>query len=168
MKNYLLIFVVSLISLTCFAQKREVSRWDGELSTSGGGFNLTKGNYSTIFISIAPGYRCTERCSVRLVGEIQVGLFPAHVYKSQATLGLNLGYRIIPTVELNGSIGSTILNEDKWNFVYYDLNGRWFLSERTPGFFVGLGLRYQQMYHRQYRDRLPIYASFGWRFSASK
>lgn len=168
MKTYLLILVVSFITFSSVAQKAEFGRWDGVLSTSGGGFNLTKGNFNTMFISIAPGYRCNEHFSIRAVGEVQVGLFPAHLYKTQVTLGMNVGYRIIPAVELNASIGSTIVNEDKWNFVYYDVNGRWFLSERTPNFFIGAGLRYQQMYHRQYRDRLPIYASFGWRFNSAK
>lgn len=163
MKKYLFIFMFLGFTTLSFSQDSVYRGWEGFIGTSAGGgdLNLTKGHYSTVFISAAPGYRFNKHWALRLVGEAQIGMMNSDFYRSQGTLGLNAGYRIKPTVELNVSVGSTLWNEHKWNFVYYDLNARWFLSSRLPQLFIGIGARYQQMYNNHYRDQLPIYASFG-------
>ena len=154
-------FLLVVCALTAYPQSYQPGSWQGEFSFSGGP-GINSSNYSDVYLTIAPGYAFTEKLALRLKLDVVVGLYhTGKNYRTQTPLGLNLAYRANPNLELNASVGSTIYNQDKWNFAYYDLGLRWFAFPQYPYFYLGIGPRFQQMYNDYYKNRLTLNASFG-------
>lgn len=133
----------------------------GEFAFSGGG-GINGSGYSEVNLKIAPGYAFTQHLALWLRADLTVGMFhEGKQYRTQVPLGLELGYRVLPDLELDLGGGSTVSNQDKWNFAYYDFGAKWFLFSHHPYFYIGLDFRYKQMYNDRYKDRLTLNATFG-------
>lgn len=168
MKKLFLLFIILLLPVASFGQKKGYSGyWGTQIGMPSGGST----EYFPIEVTLSPAYNFNSNFYVKADFQANFGLFKAASDKSYETTGalgvgaglmflkFDMGY-VESYVTGGGSIGS-----GDWKYNYGEWGARVNLGKCATRASLGLGVKYYDSRRSEFKNYWNFFVSFGFKFN---